>query len=103
MGEIRPSMLAIKQLCARYQAVSVRSCGFALYPLCIISEFADHFRERWSYDNAASGIYVVLITSLWWYWLLVLPVIAFWALLTSMAFGWCFGLIELASIVSLNT
>jgi len=101
--EIRPSMLAIKQLCARYQAVSVRLCGFALYPLCIISEFADHFRERWSCDNAASGIYVVLITSLWWYWVLVLPVIAFWALLTSIGFGWCFGLIELASIGSLNT
>ncbi len=101
--EIRPCKHGAGSLCENHQTVSVRLLGLALYPLGFLCNFADSVGERIPVNPGAqlfiaSGVYVGCGLFFWWYWCLVLPWLATVGLTTAFSIGWCFGLIELASL-----
>jgi len=109
--EIEPLSVAVKDLCGAYQSLGVRLLGLALYPMGVVCGLADVCRKRLSGIHVsvggvgdrfglyvALGVYVLSVTVLWWYWLVVLPWMAIWGIMLSVGAGWCFGLIEFAGV-----
>jgi len=109
--EIEPLSVAVKDLCAVYQSLGVRLLGLALYPMGVVCGLTDVCRKRLSGIHVggggvgnrfgvyvALGLYVLSVTGLWWYWLVVLPWMAIWGIMLSVGAGWCFGLIEFAGV-----
>ena len=93
--EVRPAARAVESLCEPHQAIGVRVAGLALMPMMILCDLATSAAGR--AGILAGGLaFVTAGMCGWWYWLCVLPWLAFCGLCLAVMSGWCFGLIELA-------
>ena len=95
VDEVRPAARAVESLCEPHQAIGVRVAGLALMPMMILCDLATSAAGR--ARILAGGLAFVMAGMCgWWYWLCVLPWLAFCGLCLAVMSGWCFGLIELA-------
>ena len=97
--EVAPSGKICRELCLPHQALSIRLVGLSLWPLVLISDITETVLK--SAGTVMAGItYIAIITFTWWYWLAVLPWLAFMAVCLSISLGIGFFLIELSGLQS---
>ena len=103
--DIYPCRMGASSLCGSHQAITVRLLGLVLYPLGMVCEMAEASRYKTGAGRdgggllLASAVFVTGILLLWWYWFILLPWLAVGAIGIALSLSWCFGLIELASIL----
>lgn len=96
MQEIRPCRYGTQALCEPHQFATVRLLGLLMYPLGMICQFVDGLVEKDSPLLFASGAFVSIGVFGWWYWYIVLPLLAANGIMVALSVGWCFAIIELA-------
>jgi acyl-CoA-binding protein len=96
-GEVIPSGKISRELCFPHQALSVRLVGLSLWPLVLICDVTETVL-RSAGTVAAGMVYIAIIALSWWYWLAVLPWLAFMGVILSISLGFGFFLIELAGM-----
>jgi hypothetical protein len=98
--EVVPTGDVCQSLCDSHQALSVRLVGLALWPWNVTALQT----TTWVVDSIGAGllpaltVYAIMALFSWWYWFLVLPWLAAWAIGISLGVGVGFGLIELAGM-----
>ena len=103
--DIYPCRMGASSLCQSHQAITVRLLGLILYPLGMVCELAESSRSKAVVGRDGGGlmigsaVFVTGISLLWWYWLILLPWVGVFAMGGAVSISWCFGLIELASIL----
>ena len=95
--EIGPAQRAAAALCEPHQAVPMRLTGLALMPYGTLCGTARSVADR-AGDVAGACAYVGLAVFFWWYFLCVLPWLAFAEVAAAVGTGWCFALIEMAGM-----
>jgi len=104
--------VAVGDLCAVHQSLGVRLLGLVLYPMGLVCGLTNVCMERLGGITIGGvgdagdrfgiyvslGVFVLSVTMLWWYWLVVLPWMAVWGIMVSVGVGGCFGLIEFAGV-----
>lgn len=100
--EILPAATTATGLCGTHQALSVRLGGLALVPfvtICDVSYYGVNSGAASLWPGAMLYVWALVMT--WWYWLCVLPWMTVVGVTISISAGWCFALIELATIIQL--
>lgn len=93
--EILPGAKTAASLCEPHQAVPVRLVGLSLMPFVSICNVCYGVVNNIGIFPG-SVLYVFTLIMTWFYWLTVLPWLAFAGLTISITSGWCFALIEMA-------
>jgi len=96
--EITPSAKAANSLCAPHQALSIRLVGLALMPLVTICDVASGTTRT---TGILTGGILLVVSSIitWWYWICVLPWLAFAGVCFVVVIcGGCFAVIEMAGV-----
>ena len=103
--DIYPCRMGAESLCSSHQVITVRLLGLILYPLGMVCELSESSRNKSVVGKDGGGlmigsaVFVTGISLLWWYWFIILPWVGILAICIAMSISWCFGLIELASVL----
>lgn len=95
--EILPAARTAAGLTAAHQALSVRLAGLGLMPFVTICDVSHRGAGGALWPGAT--LYVAALSCTWWYWACALPTAVAFGIWTAAWSGWCFALIELATIV----
>lgn len=88
-------LVNIDRTCEPHQALGCRLVGLTLLPVTYAIQILNQVLPSMT---LAGSSFVVLLGITWWYWLLVVPWLAFLMLGTALMSGFCFALIEFAGV-----